>query len=873
MVKGWGVAEGLPQNSVTCLVQGKNGYLWLGTRSGLVRFDGVTFRHFNRWNTEALRADAINCLLEDEKGMLWVGSDGGGLASLKNGRWHSYTTGNGLLNGHIRAIYRDHGGDVWVGTDYGLHRLRNGAFTVYTTDHGLPGNQVTAIFEDKQGRLLLGTAYAGLGIRVGERFRRMDRGDKLDGESVTAICQDGEGVTWVGTDSGLYNLERGYLREYADAAGQKLESVRALWSSPDGSLWIGSDGEGLYCRRDNRLFRVPANGELDHHFIYALLEDHEGSLWLGTYTEGLLRLTRRRVSSLLKAGGSGMSVVNTLLVDHEGFLWAGTRKEGLLKIKDGEVEKIYTTVDGLIDRHIRALGLDRQGNLWVGSAGAGIQVIGPAGILATYNRHNGLASNRINVIFRDRSGTVWVGSDRGLDAIVEGQATAIPAFSGLTVKAIEEDSPTGLWVGTARGVFSLKNNRAVPVMAGQKSSKIDILCLYEDPADNLWIGTNGDGLFCLNEERLLRFTLREGLTDNYIFSIREDRDNRLWMSSNQGIFFVSRDELLAFGGSRASPIHCISLDEADGMLNRQCAGGSQPAAWQTGDGKIFYPTVRGIAVVDPTSIRVNAHPPPVMIDRVIADNAAIEGQYQPVLSKETRLMEFYFNAASFRNPGKVTFKYRLEGYEKAWQETETGRQRTALYVNLPPGQYRFRVTAANDDGVWNRQGAEFRFSIGSGSKIYLAVLAALLLMAGGGGFYRLYRKRSSAQKPPGKYKTSALSPERAAELAQKLPQVMETEKIYLDPNLTLKGLSEKLMVHPNHLSRVINERFEQSFNDFINRCRIEAAKERLLDPREKDKTILEIAYDTGFYSKSVFNTAFKKFTGMTPSQFRQKQTF
>jgi AraC-like DNA-binding protein/streptogramin lyase len=732
---------------------------------------------------------------------------------------------------------------------------------------------VTVIFEDKQGGLLLGTAYTGLGIRQGERFGRMDSGDRLNGESVTAICQDREGVTWIGTDGGLYTLKQGNLREYTDAAGQKPESVRSLWTSPDGSLWIGSDGEGLYCQRDNRLSKEPASGELENHFIYALLEDHEGGLWLGTYTEGLLRLTRKRVSGLLRAVGPGVSVINTLLVDHEGFLWAGTRKGGLLKIRDGEIKKIYTTVDGLVDRHIRALEVDRQGNLWVGSAGAGIQVIGPGGILATYNRHHGLASDRINVIFRDRSGTVWVGSDRGLDGIVEGQVTAIRAFPGLAVKVIEEAPRSGLWIGTAEGLFSLNNNRALPVMEGQKNQKIDAVSLYEDPTGTLWIGTNGDGLFCLKEERLLTFTVREGLTDNYIFSIREDRDNRLWMSSNQGIFFVSKDELLSFDGSRASPIRCVSLDEADGMLNRQCAGGSQPAAWQTGDGKIFYPTVRGIAVIDPAAIRVNAHPPPVVIDRVIADNAAIKGLYPPVLSQETSLVEFYFTAGSFRNPRKVKFKYRLEGYEEEWRETETGWQRTALYVNLPPGQYRFRVTAANNDGVWNREGAEFKFRIGSGSKIHVVLLAAVLLMAAGGGFYWHYRKRFSAQKPPGKYKTSALTAERAAELAQKLLEVMETEKNYLNPNLTLKELSEKLMVHPNYLSQIINEKLEQSFNDFINRYRIEAAKKKLQDPKKKNKTVLEIAYDTGFYSKSVFNTAFKKFTGMTPSQFRQKQTF
>lgn len=878
MLKGWGVAEGLPQSSVTCLVQTGDGYLWLGTRSGLVRFDGVHFRIFNRWNTAALRADSITVLYEDGGGVLWVGSDGGGLATLDKGRWQSVDTTPGAVeffgSRHIRSIYRDRSGAVWAGTDYGLFYLKGNIFTAYRTDHGLPDNRVTAISENPQGELLLGTASGDFGIWKGERFGSLDTAGELRGQSVTVIRPDQEGTVWVGGDGGLYYLREGQLAEYIDAAGTSMESVRSLWPGRDGTLWIGTDGEGLHGRRNDRLFPVMATGGLANHFIYALLEDHEGNLWAGTFTEGLFRLSRRRVANLLNTTGSPRPIVNTLLEDRQGILWAGTRKNGLLRIQGGEMRTTAAATGAWAGIPVRALLEDRHGHLWVGTASRGIRVIDGAGPSTVINKESGLASDSINVIFQDRSGAFWVGTDRGLDYIENTpNATAVPvkALSDIPVHVIGEDPQSRLWIGTAAGLYYREKDREVKVEGGKGIQAAKILSLYIDPASTLWVGSEGDGLFCLREAKTFRFTVQQGLADNYIFSILEDRQHRLWMSSNQGIFFLHKQELLDSTVGRAAPLRCVSLDEADGMLNRQCAGGSQPSAWQAANGLLYYPTVRNIAVVNPAAVRVNEHVPPVSIERVIADNVAVEGEANPVLSGDTRMLEFYFTAASFRNPRKIKFRYRLEGYEDEWRQAENGRQRAALYVNLAPGEYTFRVTAANNDGVWNPEGAQFRFRIGSGRKIFF--LAAIFILLGAAGLYWQSKSRSLTRKPPEKYKTSALTAERAVELEKKIRELMEAKKIYLDGNLTLKKLSEELMVHPNYLSQIINETFRQSFNDFINRYRIEAARGKLQDPKESHKTILEIAYDTGFYSKSVFNTAFKKFTGMTPSQFRKQQKF
>ena len=632
--------------------------------------------------------------------------------------------------------------------------------------------------------------------------------------------------------------------------------------------------------QDNRFSSLSTDSGFLDDYIYALLEDHEGSLWVGTYTAGLLQLRDARIFSLWRENGLPGSVVYTICEDVRGYLWVGTRESGLCQCKDNRVVNIFSSKNGLSGNRIRALYRDAAGGLWIGTENSGANYF-KNGKFLHYAAASGLSSNNIKAFLQDSSGALWIGTDNGLNRLEAGKIVSFGSAAGLPethkeIYVILEESSAALVLGTKGGLLRFRDGIFSPFGAGAAAVNDEVLSLYKDRSRNLWVGTAGNGLCCFRGEKKTVYTTASGLYNNYIFSILEDGAGNLWMSSYRGVFRVSLKELEQFAANKIKTITSIYFDERDGMKSSECVGGGQPAAYRTAAGKLCFATVKGVSIFDPAAIETNDKAPQVVIEEVIVDNEATDREAgTAVFPFEKKMYEFYFTALSFRAPGRIKFRYKLDGYDDDWLETHPQHKRTALYMNLSPGRYCFKVTAANNDGLWNTKGASFAFRIEAGffqTPLFYFLLAVVLLAAAAGVFFFLSaknKKRSPKKtEPTEKYKTSALDAERAEEILPKLLALMEKEKVYLDPDLTLKKLAERLMIHYNHLSQIVNEKLQQSFNDFINKYRIEEAKKKLLDPVEGKKTVLEIAYDTGFYSKSVFNTAFKKFTGMTPSQFR-----
>lgn len=880
----WTVEEGLPQNSILCLLQDRTGYIWFGTQSGLVRFDGAAFRIYNRWNTPHnghLRSDTVTALYQDDDNTLWVGTEGGGLSCMKNNEWRSYSTREGLPNDSIRAIYGDAEGNLWIGTANGLARLNKmnmteETFQVYTDADEPWGDIITAVTGSSCGGLWIGTGNNGLYVVKNNKYQRFKpAGGPTIGEDaeITALCEDRSGCLWIGTEKGLLCLEKGRvhapLPENHPLAGS---AVRTLMPDSSGSLWIGTDGEGIYRLTAGVFTAVPLPQGLSDDFIYALCEDREANVWIGTYTNGLARLTPARVSAVTTENGLPQNLVRTVMEDRDGNLWVGTDRKGVVKITNDKVtDKI------LPGTRISTIYRDRAGNLWLGTPGSGVIRLenGNPALSFTYTTRDGLCSDEITVIRGDgdRAGVLWVGTTNGLNRFENGRFTSLTAFKNIHIKAIEESKT--LWLGTAEGLLQLKGARweAVLTGAGHKLG-YDILCLYLDQqGEDLWFGTNGSGLgrLQLNNGAFTLYTTDAGLPHNYIFSILEDHEKNLWMSSYRGVFRVSRHQLDALAQKKISLLRPLYLDETDGMRSRECVRGGQPPAWKSAAGKLYFPTVKGLAVIDPASLGLNRIPPPVIIEEVLINNEPAAAGEKTVFPAGKNIIEFYFTALSFTAPGRVKLRYKLEGFDTRWVEVVPRQKRTALYLNLSPGSYRFNVIACNNDGLWNDKPAVFEFKIKAPfyrQPLFYLLTVLILAAAAAGGVWFSRKKRGGKQVKP-KYKTSALLPETVEQVLPRLMQLMEQEKVFLNADLTLKSLAARLSVHYNYLSQIINEQMKQSFNDFINGYRIEEARKKLVDPAEKDKTVLDIAYETGFYSKSVFNTAFKKFTGMTPSQYRK----
>jgi len=425
--------------------------------------------------------------------------------------------------------------------------------------------------------------------------------------------------------------------------------------------------------------------------------------------------------------------------------------------------------------------------------------------------------------------------------------------------------------GTSQGLFKVSEKGAEKIELTQDDSELEIVSLYEDAEGILWIGTNGDGLLRWVEGETTAFTTAEGLRDNYIYSLTEDGFGHLWMSTNRGIMRISLKALNDYALGEVRYLVPAFYDEAEGMAGSQCSGEGQPSVWKDGSGRLYYPTGKGISVFDPAKIGVETAPPLTVIEAVLCDGKPVDSHDNPCFPHRSQSLELHFTALDFRAPEKIRFKYRLEGYEEEFVYLPHDAERAARYVNLAPGEYRFTIQAASNDGVWDENGAFFAFEVLPSffqKPVFIFLVVLVILSAAGTVILISHQRRQRRRRD--KYKTIPIDSKRIEDIIAKLLHLMDEERLFLDPDLTLNKLSLRLRIHYNHLSRIINERFGLSYNDFINKYRIEEARKKLTSPEEKESTILDIAYSTGFYSKSVFNAAFKKFTGMTPTEYRQK---
>ena len=699
----WGTDEGLPQSSITDIVQTRDGYLWLGTFGGLARFDGIKFTVFDSGNTKELKSSRIFTLYEDADGVLWIGTERGGLTRYLDGRFKTYTTRDGLPSDNVGGIYRDKAGVLWVGTEGGVTSFIEGEFRTYTERDGLPGKSAAQFIEDAEGALWVGTPDGLARLRDG-RFTSFTVEDGLPGNDILDLCITGDGSLWIATGNGLTHFSGGKFRNYLVQKNTFNAAVTALFEDRAGTLWVGT-AKGLYRMVNNELTPYGAVEGLSDKSVLSINGDREGNIWVGTNIGGLNRLKPARLSVYGENQGLELENIVPITEDAEGNIWMGLTCGGLARLRDGKF-KVYTKEDGLPNTCVWSLLAEPDGTLWLGTWNDGLTRY-KGERFVTFNRENsGLSGNVVLAIFRDRQGTLWVGTANGLSRLSGERFVAYHKEDGLVsedVRFITEDRAGALWVGTTGGLSRFEGGKFTNYTVENGLSNNFVRAVYEDRDGVVWVGTYGGGLSRFKDGKFVHCRSENGLLDDVVSRILEDENGNLWMSGNRGIFRIRRSELNDFAEGRASSVNSISYGVNDGMASRETNGGGQPAGWKARDGRLWFPTVKGAVVIDPSQSLINELPPPVVIERVLANKSPVERPAKIELPPGNADLEIQYTGLSFVAPEKVRFKYRLEGYDKDW--TEAGGRRTAYYTNIPPGSYRFRVIAANNDGVWNTEGA------------------------------------------------------------------------------------------------------------------------------------------------------------------------
>jgi ligand-binding sensor domain-containing protein/signal transduction histidine kinase len=728
--ESWTVQHGLPGASVFSLVQTPDGFLWIRTSAGLVRFDGITFR-----------------------------------------QEVPIVEGHPLDEG-VRAIARDLHGDLLVRSRTEVLVYRNQSFDRVLSS-ALPGGVDHIIYRDAAGRIWIG-ADNDLYLWGDKGFTKVIRGTG----DINTLLDDGHGGVWIGASSGLFYYRDGKLTAHLAGANKSMFAPEIPWEEApppkeglslssienpsvlvfdhEGTLWIGGR-HGLFALRHGVLAAEPSFASRQVTFVY---EDRQHVLWVGTDTGGLFRRGAGTWSNFTHEDGLTENNVSSICEDAEGSLWVGTTG-GLDRFKDTPVTP-FTKAQGLWGEEVCDVVRSSDNAMFVFCGGAGVTEIRD-GLVRGYGKDDGLEVNAADKMLAGRNGTMWLGTPNGIGRIKDGHATNFLAdgrLNNVWISALGEDDE-GLFLATGElKVHRFKDNQLFPftvdghdtpfsprstyfftflrdddgvVWAGttigldlpgslyriqrnpfsiRRIEVVDfsVTGIYDDHAGYLWLTGDTQGIvrYSKKDGRIVRFTKAQGLASDDINCAITDRHGDLWMGTMIGIVHVKRAELDAVAAGTATRVNARLFDMNDGMKSVETSSNrSQPGAAMAADGKLWFGTPKGVAIIDPDNILHNDIPPPVVLEKVVQDGVERSPAQTLVFRAGTERLEFQYNGLSLLVPTRVKFKYRLDGYDRDW--IDAGTRRSAFYTRLPPGDYTFHVMACNNDGVWNETGAAVSF--------------------------------------------------------------------------------------------------------------------------------------------------------------------
>ncbi len=727
--QSWSTENGLPQSSVHQILQSNDGYIWIATEGGAARFDGATFKVFNHETDTAFTSDDICCFAQDTHGALWIGTSDG-LLQYANGQFRRYTTANGLPSLDILSLVATDDGSLAILTGSGAILFSDGKALPFPT-----AVTPSAIASSKDGNLLLASPTGVFQYHQGNLSSTPLNLSKPT-ESILAIGTLPDRGIWLRTRSTITLVQNGHQQILQAGKDLPATQIDSFLAGSDGNLWIGTN-KGLFSisKNDTHPQLQPAIGS---GAILSLFEDRESNLWVGTETTGLHILRHQSFRTL----PSFSDHIVTAITQTGDAMWIGTNGDGLYRQQSGKTQQI-STHDGLISDVILSLAPGAHNSLWTGTPD-GLNHIEDR--ISTYTSADGLPDDFIRSLLADPDGSVWIGTRRGLAHLQNDKVTTYTRANGLQSDLIGAllKINTDLWIATLNGLSRLTNGNLTTYTTKDGLSGNIITSLFEDSHHTLWIGTKGDGL-SYTTNGIFTSLHRTDLPQT-VDSILEDNHGYLWLSSTRGITRVSRSELIACGASPSCILHPISYGYADGMPTEEISTIGHPTAWKTTDGLLWFATRKGVAIADPNRLPENRIPPPTVIERFTVDDTDLptSSTEQSIPPAHSRFV-FEYAGLSYVAPSKVRYRYILEGFDKQW--TQAGSRRTAYYTNLPPRHYRFRVQAANNDGIWNETGAAIAFYVHPPfyRRPWFILLCIVFLAALGILLYRLRVRRLRSQ--------------------------------------------------------------------------------------------------------------------------------
>jgi len=717
------IEQGWQPSTVTSLIQAESGYLWLGTYNGLLRYDGVRFTLYDSGNTEGLQNSRITSLYEDHQQVLWIGHETGELTRFSQGEFQPVHLNPTWPGGAIETISADENNDLWLVNANGvLFRLRDGL--VREVPGGGSATRKAILTRTKTGQLW---------ITANGKVAALERGEPVPFQLKGAAQTDFYQGVLPSRDGGIWAAINGSLKKFDGVSGA-LEITNYPGAQNPVTSWLETEGGTLLVGTLNAgLFVFPPDGQashfsrtngLSHDWVRSLCEDHEGNIWIGTGF-GLDTLRVRNIKMLNPPDGWQGRAVLSFAARSDGSTWVGSEGAGLYSYKVNQWKR-YDESNGLVNLFVWSVLATKRGDLFVGTWGGGLVVQKEE----RFESVGELGQAAVVSLFESHGGDLWVGTTSGLNQFKQGKLVWSVGKEKLAfpdVRAIAEGPDGTIYFGMVGGGLGSWHDGQLKQFRKRDGLVSDFVqCLLAEPDGSLWMGTADSGVARLKEGKFSSVGANQGLSDRSITHLVDDGVGNLWMGSHRGILRVSKTNLNLCADGEIRAIHVLSYGKAEGLASEICSGGFQPGACRRDDNLLLFPTTKGLAIIDPAHVSMNRVEPPVAIEDLWVDgfpastilrrklagragknplttDAALE-----IPPGKTRF-QIRYTGLSFAAPEKVLFRYKLDGLDLEWMSA--GTERMVEYSYLRPGPYTFRVTACNNDGVWNQTGASLAFFI------------------------------------------------------------------------------------------------------------------------------------------------------------------
>ncbi len=775
--KFFDISQGLNSSYISCMLQDKNGNIWFGTKGGGVsKYDGSEFITYAE--KQGLPNNFVVSIVEDKNGNLWFGTDGGGVCKYDGENFTIFSEKEGLINNAVWSMLNDSKGNMWFGTaGGGVCKYDGTNFTWFNKDNGFVSNYIICLTEDRRGNIWMGTYGDGLlkynpTVVGGKNFTLFTEEDGLSSGIITAITEDRNGNMWMATDGGgacKYNGSS--FTQYTEESGLTSNSLTAILEDKTGNIWFGTNEKGV-CKYNGSTFTCFTEVEgLSSNTILCLLQDRNEDLWFGTGGHGVTKYDRSCFTHFTKKEGLPANSVYKTYEDHNKNLWFGTNGGGVCKY-DGKFYYTYTDKQGLNNNRVWSILEDRNHNMWFGTNGGGVCKFDGKNFYQ-YNEEQGLSGNVVYAMLQDCHNNYWFGTNSGGICFFDGKDfthyTKEEGFCSDIVYSILEDSEGNVWFGTDGGgavKFDGKKFTAFTKKEGLASNVV--YSIMQDHYHSIWFGTDEGGVSKFDGKKFVNYTEKDGLSNNRVWSMLQDMRGNIWLGTESGLTKINLKK------NQSAP-EFSTYDLSDGFLGSDAI---QNSVLQDSKGFIWWGTGKMLTRYDPSQDiadnlapimhlkNIKLHFEDVAWDKLspleggVRRTEDVDKKYSGinfnsiskwypipeklVLPYNQNHLTFNYVGINFKSQNKILYRYQLDGLEEKW--TPLTNKTEAVYGNLPPGNFTFKVKALNKDGVWS-EALSYSFVIRPPwwQTWWFRIFAVIFVIVGFASFFR-YRTAALRQR-------------------------------------------------------------------------------------------------------------------------------